>query len=104
MNANWISGEGEGAILRLRVTPKASIDAVEGVEAGADGLAHLKIRVRAVPDKGAANTAVLKLLAKALGVPKSALELVSGQTSRVKMVRIAGLSGGEAGKRLGLMP
>ncbi|GGH02672.1 MAG TPA: hypothetical protein DF715_16690 [Oceanicaulis sp.] len=104
MTANWISDEGEGAILRLRVTPKASVDAVEGVETGADGLAHLKIRVRAVPDKGAANAAVLKLLAKALGVPKSALELVSGQTSRVKMVRIAGLSGGEVGKRLGLMP
>ncbi|AZU04836.1 hypothetical protein X907_2321 [Glycocaulis alkaliphilus] len=78
-------------ILRLRVTPKASKDAVEGVETGADGLAHLKVRVRAVPDKGAANAAVLKLLVKSLGVPKSALELVSGQTSRVKAVRVKGL-------------
>ncbi len=80
------------------------MDAVEGVETGADGLAHLKVRVRAVPDKGAANTAVLKLLAKSLSLPKSALELVSGQTSRAKVVRIAGLPSGEVRKRLGVVP
>ncbi|WP_429912402.1 DUF167 domain-containing protein [Glycocaulis sp.] len=100
MNADWISDEGEGAILRLRVTPNASRDTIEGVEIRADGLAHLKIRVRAVPDKGAANMAVLKLLAKTLGVPKSALELVSGHTARIKTVRIAGLSRSEAVERL----
>jgi uncharacterized protein len=65
------------------------------VETAADGLSHLKIRVRAVPDKGAANAAVLKLLAKSLGMPKSALELVSGHTARVKTVRVTGLSRGE---------
>ncbi len=70
------------------------------MEIRADGLAHLKIRVRAVPDKGAANMAVLKLLAKTLGVPKSALELVSGHTARIKTVRIAGLSRSEAVERL----
>lgn len=91
-------------ILRLRVTPNSSRDTIEGVETRADGLAHLKVRVRAVPDKGAANAAVLKLLAKSLGVPKSALELVSGQTSRVKAVRVKGVSSGEAGKSLGLVP
>lgn len=80
------------------------MDAVEGVETGADGLAHLKVRVRAAPDKGAANAAVLKLLAKSLGVPKSALALVSGQTSRVKVARIAGLPSGEVSKRLGVVP
>lgn len=90
MSADWITGEGEGAILRLRVTPKASADAIEGTATGSDGLTHLRVRVRALPDKGAANTAVIKLLAKALGVPKTTLELVSGHTSRVKSVRVSG--------------
>lgn len=74
------------------------------METAADGLSHLKIRVRAVPDKGAANAAVLKLLAKSLGVPKSALELISGHTARVKTVRVTGLSPGQAEVRLGTRP
>lgn len=100
MHTHWIRDEGEGAILRLHVTPKASKDAIEGVETGSDGLCHLKIRVRALPDKGAANAAVLKLLAKALGVPGSALELMSGHTGRVKCVRAGGLSRSETEQRL----
>lgn len=66
----------------------------------ADGSHHLKIRVRAIPDKGAANAAVIKLLAKALGVSKSALELVSGHTARVKTVRVCGLSRAQVEERL----
>lgn len=97
---DWIRSEGEGAILRLRVTPNASKDTIEGVETAADGLSHLKIRVRAVPDKGAANAAVLKLLAKSLGVPKSALALISGHTARVKTVRVTGVGSDEAEARL----
>ncbi len=99
---DWIRSEGEGVILRLRVTPNASKDLIEGVETAADGLAHLKVRVRAVPDKGAANAAVLKLLAKSLGIPKSALELVSGHTARVKTVRVTGLAFDEVDARLAL--
>lgn len=100
MHTDWIRDEGEGAILRLRVTPKATKDAIEGVETASDGLFHLKVRVRALPDKGAANAAVLKLLAKALSVPGSQLELMSGHTARVKTVRAAGVSRVEAAKRL----
>lgn len=50
----------------------------------------LRVRVTAVPDKGKANTAVIGLLAKALGVPKSAVTLVSGDTARLKTVAIEG--------------
>jgi uncharacterized protein YggU (UPF0235/DUF167 family) len=50
----------------------------------------LRIRVKAVPDKGKANAAVIALLAKALGVPKAAVTLVSGDTARLKTVAIAG--------------
>ena len=50
----------------------------------------LRLRVTAVPDKGKANAAVIALLATALDIPKSAIELVSGETSRIKLLAIAG--------------
>jgi len=50
----------------------------------------LRLRVSAVPDKGKANAAVVVLLAKALGVPKSAISVASGETARLKTIAIAG--------------
>ena len=80
----------DGLSLFLRVTPNAGKDAVEGVETRDDGTVVLRIRVKAVPDKGKANAAVVTLLAKALGVPKTAITLASGDTSRFKTLAIAG--------------
>ncbi|RWN23506.1 MAG: DUF167 domain-containing protein [Mesorhizobium sp.] len=79
-----------GAELFVRLTPKAALDRLEGFEATADGRSHLKARVRAVPENGAANHALEKLLAKALGVPGSAVSVVAGGTARLKTVRIEG--------------
>ncbi|MHB1101957.1 MAG: DUF167 family protein [Devosia sp.] len=79
-----------GLTLFLRVTPNAGRDEIEGVETRDDGSAVLRIRVKAVPDKGKANAAVVVLLAKVLGVSKSAIELVSGDTARAKTVVISG--------------
>ena len=80
----------DGVDLFVRLTPKSSSDALEGGGTAADGSVHLKARVRAVPEKGAANAALEKLLAKALGVPASAVSVVAGGTSRLKTVRITG--------------
>jgi uncharacterized protein len=80
----------EGVRLRLRVTPNAGIDRIEGTEIRADGSTVLRVRVKAVPDKGKANAAVIALLGKALGVPKSAITLVSGDTARLKTLHISG--------------
>ena len=74
----------------MRVTPNAGRDAVEDVETGADGKSYLRLRVRAVPDKGAASRAVVVLLAKHAGVAKSAVTLLSGETQRQKILRIEG--------------
>ncbi len=79
-----------GIELFLRVTPNSGRDAIEGVELRDDGRAVLRVRVSAVPDKGRANAAVVALIAKALGVPKSAVDLVSGETARLKTLRIEG--------------
>ena len=79
----------DGLTLRVRVTPKSSKDIVEGLEASAQGPA-LKVRVRAVPDKGAANAAVIETVADWLGVAKSSVTLTTGSTARVKSLAIAG--------------
>lgn len=55
-----------------------------------DGSAVLRVRVSAVPDKGKANAAVVVMIAKALGVPKSSVSVVSGETSRLKTLDVAG--------------
>ncbi len=79
-----------GVDLFVRLTPKAALDRLEGVETPADGRSHLKARVRAVPENGAANQALQRLVAKALGVPASAVSVVAGGTSRLKTLRISG--------------
>lgn len=78
-----------GVRVHVRVTPRASRDAVEGVEPTADGPA-LKVRVRAVPDKGEANAAVTEAVARWLGVPKASVTLAAGGKSRLKALDIAG--------------
>jgi uncharacterized protein YggU (UPF0235/DUF167 family) len=79
----------EGVLLRVRLTPRSSRDAVEGVVETADGPA-LAVRVRAVPEDGAANAALEVVLADWLGCARSGLALAAGHKSRVKTVAIAG--------------
>lgn len=74
--------------LPLRATPNARADAI--LLPGADGPQVLQVRVTATPEDGRANEAVLTLLAKALGRPRSALTLLRGATSRDKLVGIGG--------------
>ncbi|WP_072395596.1 DUF167 family protein [Hyphomicrobium sp. CS1GBMeth3] len=84
----WRHG-GACVIVRVRITPKSSKDAVDGVEDTVEGPA-LKARVRAVPAEGEANAALIKLLAGWLGVSQGSVRLVKGGKSRVKSVEIAG--------------
>jgi uncharacterized protein (TIGR00251 family) len=82
--------EPDGLTLHVRVTPNAGADRIEGPEIRDDGGAVLRIRVRAVPDKGKANAAVIALLAKALELPRSAISVVAGETARLKTLRLEG--------------
>lgn len=88
------------AHLAVRLTPGASADRIAGWDVDAEGRPVLKVRVRARPVEGEANEALIKLLAKALGVPKSAVALQRGGQSRTKMIDIAGLSNDEMRTRL----
>ena len=80
----------QGVTLAVRLTPKSSREAVEGIEAGADGRPRLKVRVRALPAGGAANEALVRLLAKWIGVPRQDVSILSGAASRSKIVFVGG--------------
>jgi uncharacterized protein YggU (UPF0235/DUF167 family) len=79
-----------GVSLWLRLTPKGGRDALEGVEPLSDGRMVVKARVRAAPEDGRANQALIELVAKALHTPRSSISIASGQTGRVKKLFIAG--------------
>jgi len=85
----WRTGD-DGLVIAVRLTPKAALERIDGIAALADGQTVLKARVRAVPEKGKANAALEELVATALGVPKSAVRVVAGGTSRLKSVHVAG--------------
>lgn len=74
----------------LRLTPKAARDGVDGWAQGADGKTHLKMRVRAVPEDGKANSALIRCLAKTLGIAKADIQIIAGHTARLKTIEIAG--------------
>jgi hypothetical protein len=65
---------------------------------------EIRLRVAAPPVDGAANEAVVELLAEQLGVPRSAVELAAGVAARHKVVLVAGVTAAEAALRLGLGP
>ncbi len=84
----WRAGAG-CVIVRVRLTPKSSIESVDGVAQSAEGAA-LAARVRAVPAEGEANAAVEKLIARWLDVPKSTVRVTAGAKSRIKSLTISG--------------
>ena len=88
------------ANLPVRLTPGASTDRIDGWDVDAEGRPVLKVRVRARPVDGEANQALIKLLARALGVAKSAVSVQRGGQSRTKILLIEGLSEDEAKSRL----
>lgn len=86
--------------LAIKLSPGSSVERIDGWDVDADGRPVLKVRVRARPVEGEANAALLKLLAKTLGVAKSAVSLDRGGQSRLKMIRVEGLSEEELRARL----
>ena len=87
--APWKAGP-DGLTVAVRLTPRGGRDGFDGIGADADGAAHLRVRVSAPPVDGAANAALVKLLAKAAGARRGDVAFVSGETARVKRLSIAG--------------
>jgi uncharacterized protein (TIGR00251 family) len=89
--------EGSGGVrLRVRVKPRSSRDGLAGEQEGA-----LVVRLQAPPVEGAANEALVRVLARALGTPRSGVRIVRGDTARLKLVEIAGLPLAVVRERLG---
>ncbi len=76
----------QGVLLSLHVVPRAARNEIVGIHAGA-----VKVRLRAPPARGAANTALIELIAQQLGVPKQQVWIVSGEASRRKTLAIQGM-------------
>ena len=87
---------GPRARFRVRVTPKSRADGVG--ETLADGT--VRVRVRAAAEGGRANDAVLALLREALGLPRGAVRIVGGHTSREKWIEAEGITAEDAARRL----
>ena len=92
MSVPWAAATG-GLTLAVRLTPKGGRDAIDGVEQMADGRAVLKVRVAAPPSEGAANEALVRLIAKAVGVPPRDVAVTAGATARIKRLTVAGDAG-----------
>ncbi len=86
--------------IAIRVTPRSAKPGIGGWRAGADGREELEVRVAEAPADGAANDAVVKLLAKALGLSRSEVSIVAGHSSRHKRVGVP-FDGEEVRHRLG---
>jgi uncharacterized protein (TIGR00251 family) len=86
--------------LAIRVTPRSAKPGIGGWREGADGREELEVRVAEAPADGAANEAVVKLLAKALGISRSQVTIISGQASRHKRVAVP-FDAGEVRRLLG---
>ena len=78
-------------MIAIRVQPRAGRDEIAGERDGA-----IVVRVKAPPEGGRANRAVVKLLARRLGVPQSAVEIARGAAAREKLVRVEGVEDAEA--------
>jgi uncharacterized protein (TIGR00251 family) len=87
---SWYRLAAGAIVLSVRLTPKADRDRTDGIGVLADGRAVGRVRVRAVPEDGAANVALVGVIAKAFGRPKSAVAIIAGAGQRLKQVRVNG--------------
>lgn len=85
-----ITALAHGVRLAVRLTPRASREAVDGVVQGADGRPVLQLRLAAPPVDGAANAALIAFVAKALRLRKSEVAIVSGDKARLKLLELPG--------------
>ena len=76
------------SVIGVRVTPRSAKPGIGEWKADPAGRPFLEVRVSAAPADGAANEEVIRLLSKALGVPKSSMTIVSGQAARLKRIEM----------------
>ena len=88
--APFVEHTRRGIVVRVRVTPGARADRIEGIAADVDGRLRVRVAVRAAADRGQANAAVVALLAREWGLAKSTLAIVAGASDRRKTIAVVG--------------
>ncbi len=83
------------ALIRVKVIPRSSRTEILGKEKDV-----YRVKITAPPVEGKANKGLIKLLSERLGVPRENVEIVSGKTSKLKMIRIRGLTAGDIAQAL----
>ncbi len=91
-------------IVTVRLTPRGGRDRIDGWAREASGRAYLKVRVAAPPVDGAANAALVRLIARALGRPAGAVRIVAGETARLKQLEIEGVDAADITAAFGAPP
>lgn len=90
-----VSPRGDGVRFAVHVQPRAKKPGIDGTHGDA-----LRVRVQAPPVEGAANDAVIAVVAKALGVPARAVHIAAGHSARQKLVDVDGVGAADAQQRL----
>jgi len=84
---SWLISTNDGCVVVVKVTPRASKSEIAGADAD-----WLRLRLQAPPVDGKANAALIVFFSAALGIPKRAVEILSGSNSRLKRVKLCGIS------------
>jgi len=95
LERSWVEAAPDGCWLTVAATPRASRSEVVGVDARG-----LRVRLQAPPVDGKANAALVELLAGKLGLPRRAVIVVRGETSRLKRIHVTGLTAEEVRRRI----
>jgi hypothetical protein len=84
---NWLTSTNDGCVIVIKATPRASKSEIAGAEAE-----WLRVRLKAPPVDGKANVELAALFAKTFGIPKRSVDIITGGTSRLKRVKLRGVS------------
>ena len=90
MGAGFLRADGEDLLLAIRLTPKSAKEQIGGTWRDEKGVDWLQASVRAVPEKGKANKALIQSIAERLGIAARDIMLESGDTNRLKRIRLIG--------------
>ena len=92
---SWITPASGGCVLTVKACPRASRTEIAGLDAD-----WVRVRIQAPPVDGKANAELTAFFAKRLGLPKRAVEILSGDASRLKRIKLHGISAPDAGAAL----
>lgn len=92
MSAGFLRADGDDLLLAIRLSPKSAKERIGGTWQDEKGALWLQASVRAVPEKGKANAALIQSIAQRLGIAARMIVLESGETNRLKRIRLVGLA------------